>query len=240
MTPAWKALEQLCSGTPVFPLSLTIGTYLAGIAVQRRTKWALANPVLLSILMIAFTLRVLHMPYATYFAGAQLLHFLLGPATVALAIPLVSAIEHIRRNLWPMLLAILAGSVTSMVSGYALVRVFGGSQVLALSMLPKSLTTPIALDIAQSIGAIPSLVAVLAILAGILVAVSINSVLRWIRVSDPSAIGLAAGTAGSGVGASRVIDQHPLSAAFAAVAIGLNGLITAWLAPFFATLLKRW
>ena len=80
----------------------------------------------------------------------------------------------------------------------------------------------------------------LAILAGILVAVSINGVLRWIRVSDPSAVGLAAGTAGSGVGASRVIDQHPLSAAFAAVAIGLNGLITAGLAPFFATLLKRW
>ena len=233
-------MEQLCSATPVFPLSLTIGTYLAGIAVQRRTRWALANPVLLAILMIAFTLRALHMPYATYFTGAQLLHFLLGPATVALAIPLVSAIEHIRRNLWPMLLAILAGSVTSMVSGYALVRAFGGSQVLALSMLPKSLTTPIALDIAQSIGAIPSLVAVLAILAGILVAVAINGVLRWIRVSDPSAIGLAAGTAGSGVGASRVIDQHPLSAAFAAVAIGLNGLITAWLAPLFAMLLKRW
>ncbi len=240
MTPAWKTLEQLCSATPVFPLSLTIGTYLAGTAVQRRTRWALANPVLLSILMIAFTLRALHMPYATYFAGAQLLHFLLGPATVALAIPLVSAIEHIRRNLWPMLLAILAGSVTSMVSGYTLVRVFGGSQLLALSMLPKSLTTPIALDTAQSIGAIPSLVAVLAILAGILVAVSINGVLRSIHVSDPSAIGLAAGTAGSGVGASRVIDQHPLAAAFAAVAIGLNGLITAWLAPFFATLLKRW
>ena len=240
MTPSWKAFEQLCSATPVFPLSLTIGTYLAGIAVQRRTRWALANPVLLSILMIAFTLRALHMPYATYFSGAQLLHFLLGPATVALAIPLVSAIEHIRRSLWPMLLAILAGSVTSMVSGYVLVRAFGGSQVLALSMLPKSLTTPIALDIAQGIGAIPSLVAVLAILAGILVAVSINGVLRWIRVSDPNAIGLAAGTAGSGVGASRVIDQHPLSAAFAAVAIGLNGLITAALAPFFATLLKRW
>ncbi len=240
MTPAWKALEQLCSGTPVFPLALTLGTYLAGVAVQRRTRWALANPVLLAILMIAFTLRALHMPYATYFAGAQLLHFLLGPATVALAIPLVGAIEHIRRNLWPMLFALLAGSVTSMVSGYALVRAFGGSQVLALSMLPKSLTTPIALDIAQSIGAIPSLVAVLAILAGILVAVSISGVLRWIQVTDPSAIGLAAGTAGSGVGASRVIDLHPLSAAFAAVAIGLNGLITAWLAPFFATLLKRW
>ncbi len=238
--PAWKTLEQLCSSSPVFPLSLTIGTYLAGIAVQRRTRWAVANPVLVSILLIALTLQALHIPYATYFSGAQLLHFLLGPATVALAVPLVAAIEHIRRNLWPMLLALLAGSVTSMVSGYALVRALGGSQVLALSMLPKSVTTPIALDIAQSIGAIPSLVAVLAILSGILVAVSVNDVVRWIRVTDPGAIGLAAGTAGSGVGASRVLDQHPLSAAFAAVAIGLNGLITAWLSPLFAALLKRW
>ncbi len=240
MTAAWKSVQQLCSGTAVFPLLLTIATYVLGVAVQRRTRWPLANPVLISIVLIAVTLRVLGIPYATYFAGAQLLHFLLGPATVALAIPLVSAIEHIRRNLWPMLLALLAGSVTSMISGYALVRLCGGSQVLALCMMPKSLTTPIALDIAQNIGAIPSLVAVLAILAGILVAVSINAVVRWIRVIDPSAIGLAAGTAGSGVGASRVLDQHPLSAAFAAVAIGLNGLMTAWLAPFFATLLKRW
>ncbi len=240
MTTAFNLLQQLCSGTPVFPLALTVGTYLLGAAVQRRTRWPLANPVLISILLIAVTLRALHIPYATYFGGAQLLHFLLGPATVALAIPLVSAMEHIRRALWPMLLALLAGSVTSMVSGYALVRLCGGSQVLALSMLPKSLTTPIALDIAQNIGAIPSLVAVLAILAGILVAVSINDVVHWIQVKDPSAIGLAAGTAGSGVGASHVLDQHPLSAAFAAVAIGLNGLITACLAPFFAAWLKHW
>ena len=219
---------------------LTIGTYLLGLGMQRKTMWALANPVLVAIVLIAVTLRLLHMPYATYFAGAQLLHFLLGPATVALAIPLVRAMEHIRQNLWPMLLALLAGSTTSMVSGYALVRLFGGSRLLALSILPKSLTTPIALDVAQSIGAIPSLVAVLAILSGILVAVSIHGVVRSIHVSDASAIGLAAGTAGSGIGAARVIAEHPLSAAFAAVAIGLNGLITAWLAPFFAMLLKRW
>ena len=219
---------------------LTIGTYFVGLIVQQRTKWALANPVLLAILLIAFTLQTLHMPYATYFAGAQLLHFLLGPATVALAIPLVSAIEQIRRSFWPMLWALLAGSITSMVSGYALVRVFGGSRLLALSMLPKSLTTPIALEVAQSIGAIPSLVAVLAILSGILVAVSIHGVVRWIHISDASSIGLAAGTAGSGIGAARVIGQHPLSAAFAAVAIGLNGLITASLAPVVAMLLKRW
>ena len=191
-------------------------------------------------MIIGTALHLLHVSYATYFAGAQLLHFLLGPATVALAIPLVAAIQHIRRNLWPMSAALVAGSITGAVSGYGLVRLCGGSQTLALTMLPKSLTTPIALEVSKTVGGIPSLTAVLAILSGILVAVGINHAAAWIGVDDPSAVGLAAGTAGSGIGASRVIAQHPLSAAFAAVAIGLNGLVTAALAPALAMLLKHW
>ena len=225
---------------PLFALSLTIGAYVLGAMLQRRTRSPLLNPVLFAIVVIGFVLHWLHISYASYFAGAQPLNFLLGPAVVALAIPLVRAIEHIRLNLWPMLFALLAGSLTSMLSGYALVRALGGNQSLALSMLPKSLTTPIAIDVAQAVGGIPSIAAVLAILSGILVAIAINPVSRWIGVRDPSAIGLAAGGAGSGIGAARVIPQHPLSAAFAAVAIGLNGLITAALAPLLVRLLKHW
>ncbi len=224
---------------PLFALSITIGAYLLGVLLQRRAKNAFVNPVLFAILMVGVTLRLLKISYASYFAGAQLLNFLLGPAVVALAIPLVRAMRHIRLNLWPMGCALLAGSVTSMVSGYALVRVLGGDQILALSMLPKAVTTPIAIEVAHAIGGIPSLTAVLAILSGILVAVSINCVTRWMGVHDPSAVGLAAGVAGSGIGASRVIAQHSLSAAFSAVAIGLNGLVTGALAPVMARLLKN-
>ena len=225
---------------PLFALTLTIGAYLLGVAVQRRTGLAVLNPVLIAIVLIGAVLLGFHIPYAVYFQGAQALHFLLGPATVALAIPLVRAIEHIRRALWPMLAALLAGAVASVVSGYGLVRLCGGSRELALSMVPKSLTTPIALEVSHTIGGLPALTAVFAILAGVLVAVGIHHATALIRVRDPAAIGLAAGLAGSGVGASRVLDHHPLSGAFAAVAIGLNGLLTAAIAPALVRLLTRW
>ena len=233
-------LVSMHLGLSLFALSLTFTAYLVGRSVQRRTGSALLNPVLLAIAMIGIVLRQLHISYADYFRGAQLLNFLLGPAVVGLAVPLVRAVEHIRLKLWPMLWALLAGSLTGMISGYGLVRVLGGSQQLALSMLPKSLTTPIAIEVARRIGGVPSLCAVLAIVSGILVAVVINGAAALIGVREPDAIGLAAGTAGSGIGASRVIPQHSLSAAFAAAAIGLNGLMTAALAPYIAKLFRHW
>ena len=228
------------AGSALVALTLTVATYLLGVWIQQKVRAAWASPVLIAIVLTGLALWALRIPYATYFKGAQAIHFLLGPATVALAVPLVAAIEHLRRSLWPMLAALLAGSLTGAVSGYALVRGLGGSKALALSMLPKSLTTPIALEVSATIGGLPSLTAVLAILAGVLVAVLIYPVAEALRMRDEGAIGLGAGTAGSGVGASRVLAVHPVSAAFAAVAIGLNGLLTAVLAPVLARTLGRW
>lgn len=221
-------------------LVLTLRAYLLGLAVHRRLRSPAANPVLLAILVIGIGLRLLHLSYADYFSGAQPIHFLLGPATVALAIPLVRSLEAMRRNLWPMLGALLGGSLVGLVSGYGLVRLCGGSQLLALSMAPKSLTNPIAIGVSQGIGGDASLTSVLAIVAGVLVAVGVDPILRWARVSGPAARGLAAGTAGGGIGAAQVIPQHPIAAAFAGIALGLNGLLTAVLAPLLVPLLKRW
>jgi putative effector of murein hydrolase len=228
------------AGSTLVALALTIGAYLFGVWVQGKVRAAWASPVLIAIVLIGLALRGLRVPYATYFSGAQGIHFLLGPATVALAVPLVRAMEHLRRSLWAMLAALFAGALTGAVSGYGLVRVLGGSRVLALSMLPKSLTTPIAIEVSQTVGGLPSLTAVLAILAGVLVAVVVYPVVETLRMRDEGAIGLGAGTAGSGVGASRVLAVHPVSAAFAAVAIGLNGLITAVIAPVLGRMLGRW
>ena len=238
----WSTIPHTLSPgvIPLFAIVLTLGAYLFGVEVQKRLSHPLANPVLIAIVIIGSMLRLLHLSYQDYFSGAQFIHFLLGPATVALAIPMVRALEHMRRSLWPMLAALFAGSIVGMVSGYSLVRIFGGNQTVALSMLPKSLTTPIALAVSQNIGGVPSLCAVLAIIGGILVAVGIDRTLDWVHIEEPSARGLAAGTAGSGIGASRVIPQHTLSAAFAGVAIGANGIITAVLAPLVASLLKHW
>ena len=236
----WGQSHDGLGAMPLFALPLTIGTYLIGVWVQRRTRAALANPVLIAIVLIGLAMWALHISYTAYFSGAQMLHFLLGPATVALAVPLARSVEAMRRSLWPMLAALATGAVVGAVSGYGLVRGLGGSQVLALSMLPKSLTTPIAIGVSQGIGGIGSLTAVLAIAAGILVAVVIKETLRVLKIQDPAAIGLAAGTAGSGVGASQVIPEHALSAAFAGVAIGANGFLTAVIAPVLAKLLLHW
>ena len=225
---------------PLVAIVLTLGAYLFGVEVQKRLRTPYANPVLIAIVLIGVTLRLFHLSYQDYFTGAQFIHFLLGPATVALAIPMVRALEHIRRGLWPMLSALLAGSLVGIVSGYGLVRLLGGSQAIALSMAPKSLTTPIAIAVSASVGGIPSLSAVLAILGGILVAISIDPLLHALKINEPSARGLAAGTAGSGIGASRVIPQHTLSAAFAGIAIGANGILTAVLAPLLVPFLKHW
>jgi len=238
----WTTLPHTLSPgiVPLFAIVLTLGAYLFGVEIQKRIPNPLANPVLIAIVIIGITLRLLHLSYQDYFTGAQFIYFLLGPATVALAIPMVRALEHMRRGFWPMISALLAGSLIGLISGYAIVRLLGGSQAVALSMAPKSLTTPIAIAVSASIGGIPSLSAVLAILGGILVAISIDPVLRWLKMDEPSAKGLAAGTAGSGLGASRVIPQHTLSAAFAGVAIGANGILTAVLAPIVVPLLKHW
>lgn len=228
------------SVVPLFALALTCGAYLLGVALQRRLRSPLANPVLLAILVIGLVLRVFHLSYESYFSGAQFIYFLLGPATVALAIPLVRSLDQMRRHLVPTLTALTAGALVSTISGYGLVRLLGGSRALAFSMLPKSVTTPIAIGVATVLGGLPSLTAVLAIAGGILVAIVIDPVLGLFGITGSAARGLAAGTAGSGIGASRVIPQHPLAAAFAGVAIGVNGLLTAILAPLLAPLLRHW
>lgn len=223
----------------LFLLTITIGFYLAGVWLQRRTRMAAANPTLIAIVLIGLFLWAARMSYAQYFAGVQLLHFLLGPATVALAIPMVLSLEHLRRGLWPTLLALVAGSLTGAVSAFLLVRLCGGTEQLALSMLPKSLTTPIAMGVSESIGGVPALSAVFGITAGILVAVILPGVLRLLRVHHPAATGLAAGTAGSGIAAASVIPMGPIPAAFAGVAIGVNGLLTAALAPVLVRLMAH-
>jgi putative effector of murein hydrolase len=213
---------------PLFWPGATLAAYTAGTAVQARLRGnALANPVLIAILLVGALLKASGTPYADYFAGAQPIHLLLGPATVALALPLVAALPLLRRSLSGVALALIAGATLSAASGLLLVKALGGSSSLALSMAPKAVTTPIAMALAQGLGGLPSVTASLAIAAGILVAVASKPILALCRVRDWRARGLAAGTAGSGVGAAHAIRLHETAGAFAGVAVGLNGLVTA-------------
>jgi len=220
------------TATPLFGLTLTILSYSIAQAIQRACRGAaLTNPILISIVVIGGVLDLTGIPYKTYFASAQLIHFLLGPATVALAVPLVRNLADLKRDLPGIAVALTAGSVVSAIAGIALVEICGGSRVAALSMAPKAVTTPIAIEVTQTVGGIPSLAAVLAIASGVLVAISIQSLLRRAKITDWRAFGLAAGTVGSGIGAAHAISLHERAGAFAALAIGLNGLLTALLVP---------
>ncbi len=225
---AWLDLR----GSPLFGVPLTLLAYLAACRIQGAVRGAaLANPVLIGIALVIAALQLTGTSYATYFGGARLIDLLLGPATIALAVPLVANLEHLRRNLAAVCIATGAGSAVSVVTGIALVRLFGGSAAIAASMAPKAATTPIAMGVAQVSGGIPALTASFAILGGIVVACLAPVMLRWTRVTDWRAYGLAAGTAGSGIAAAQVAPQHPTAAAFAGLAIALNGLITAVIAP---------
>jgi putative effector of murein hydrolase len=221
--------------TPLPWLALTIAAYLLGQMVQRVCKGVpLANPVLIAILAVSVLLGATGTPYARYFAGAQFIQFLLGPATVALAVPLALNLNHVRRSFPGVGLALLAGSLTSALSGVAVVVWLGGGRAVALSMAPKAVTTPIALSLSQEIGGVPALTAALAIAGGIIAAIVGQTMLRWLRVDDWRAHGLAAGVAGSGVAAAQVAPLSGLAAAFAALGIGLNGLLTAGIVPLLA------
>jgi putative effector of murein hydrolase len=232
-----RALWAPLALSPLLWLTLTLAAFAFGQAVQRACgRSPLANPVLIAIVAMVAILKCTNTPYEEYFAGAQFIHFLLGPSTVALAVPLALNLEHIRRSLRGVGLALLAGSLTSIISGVAVVWLMGGSRAVALSMAPKAVTTPIAMALSQEVGGVPALTAALAIAGGIVAAVIGQTVLRWFRVDDWRSQGLAAGVAGSGVAAAQIAPLSGLAAAFAAIGIGLNGLITAFIVPLLAWL----
>jgi putative effector of murein hydrolase len=223
--------------TPLLWLVVTLAAYVVGRVIQQACKGsALASPVLIAIVLVAVVVLATRTSYKSYFAGAQFINFLLGPATIALAIPLARNARLVRENLHSIGLALLAGSVTSIVSGVGIVWLLGGSRTVALSMAPKAVTTPIAVAVSQQIGGVPALTAALAILGGIIAAVVGQEMLHGLQVRDWRAHGLAAGIAGSGVAAAQVAARNELGAAFAALGIGLNGLLTAILVPVLVRL----
>jgi putative effector of murein hydrolase len=216
------------SSDALFWPAVTVAAYGIGLAVQRMARGlAFANPVLIAILLVGGLLKLTGTSYDAYFAGARPIHLLLGPATVALAVPLVASLPLLRRSLPGVTLALIAGAVTSATSGLLLVKALGGSPGLALSMAPKAVTTPIAMALAEHLGGLPPITASLAIAGGILIAIASKPLLALCRVRDWRAHGLAAGTAGSGIAAAHAIRQNQTAGTFAGLAVGLNGLVTA-------------
>lgn len=237
MTPRIDQLWVYLSASPLLGLTLTLVAYQGAFWIYRRSgNHPLANPVLIAVALLVAFLLISGTSYQAYFAGAQFVHFLLGPATVALAIPLYTQFRRVRAMLWPVLAGLLAGSLTAIVSAMAVARLFGASPATELSLAPKSVTTPIAMGIAERIGGIPSLTAVLVIITGVLGAIGARYVFDAIKLRDQAISGFALGVASHGIGTARAFQVSEQAGAFAALAMGLNGALTALLLP----LLLNW
>ena len=227
------------SRTPLLWLSVTLLAYGMTDAFSRKlNRHPLANPVLLAILIIAALLRLTETPYRTYFEGAQFIHFLLGPATVALAFPLYEHRETVKRALLPMMVALIAGSITAFVSAVWIASVLGVPRSMLLSLAPKSVTAGVAMGITEQLGGDPALTAVLVILTGITGAILATPLLNALGIKDWRARGLAVGLAAHGIGTARAFQVHPIAGTFAGIAMGLNALLTAILVPLAASFIR--
>lgn len=224
----WVYLQQ----EPLLWLTATLAAYVIGHSLFQWSRYSpLVNSVAIAIALLVGVLWLTGTSYATYFDGAQFVHFLLGPATVLLAVPLYQNFKHVRRLLLPMVLALLAGSVTAIVSAVAIAAVLGASLETLWSLAPKSATTPIAMGIAEELGGLPSLTAALVIMTGIIGAMVVTPLLNLLRVRDWAARGFAVGVAAHGIGAARAFQVHPVAGTFAGIAMALNALLTALLVP---------
>lgn len=233
MTALWTHLHD----NPLTWLTLTLVVYQAAHWLWRRSgMMPLLNPVLLSIATLSTVLTVAGIDYARYFSGAQIIHFLLGPATVALAIPLYKQLHRLRQSFLALLVGLVAGSVAAILASLALGWALGASRQTIMSLAPKSATSPIAMGIAEQIGGLPSLTAVLAILTGIIGAVGGGWLMDRLRITDDRARGVAMGTASHGIGTARALQMGEVTGAFSGLAMGLNGIATALLAP----ILVKW
>ena len=220
------------SATPLFGLTATLVTYvLAHAAYLRFGQAPWANPVLWTVLTLAALLALSGTPYPTYFAGAQFIHFLLGPAVVALAWPLWLRRVELRRRAWALLPAALVGGLAAAGSAVGLGWAVGLPPELLRSLAPKSVTAPVAMGIAEQLGGIPALAAVFAVLTGLVGAVSAKYLFDALRVSEPEIRGFALGIAAHGLGAARAMQVHPDAGAYAGLALGMQVVLSTLLLP---------
>ncbi len=232
----WVYLSQ----SPLLWLTVTLLVYAMADAVSLWThRHPFANPVLHSMWIIGLFLKLTNTSYTTYFGGAQFVHFLLGPATVALAVPLYENRKVVASAILPMLVALAAGSVTAVASVVLLAEAFGLPREVVLSMAPKSVTAGVAMGISESLHADPSLTAVAVILTGIMGAITVTPLMNRMHITDFRARGFAVGIAAHGIGTARAFQVDEVAGVFAGIAMSLNALVTSLLVPLAVTFLLR-
>ena len=225
------------STDPLLWLTLTLATYGIGdILFKASGQKPYVNPVLIAVAFLAVLLQLTGTSYGTYFEGAQFVHFMLGPATVALAIPFYSNLSHIKQAALPMAAALVTGSLSAMLSAVGIAAAFGLDTEILLALIPKSATAPVALGVSEAIGGSPSMTAVFVITTGITGAIIATPLLNLLGITDWKARGFAVGVASHGIGTARAFQVNETAGAFSGIGMGLNALLTALIAPLVA----RW
>ena len=223
--------------TPLLWLALTVAAYAAAAQLQKAlggSPWA--NPVMLSVALIVGVLLASRTDYPTYFEGAQFVHFLLGTATVALAVPLRRQWPAVKAALTPLAVALLAGNLIGALVAVGVLQLFGAPQQLLLSIAPKSVTAPVAMGIAEKIGGLPALTAVLVIGTGILGATMATPLLNAMRLTDHAARGLGVGIAAHGIGTARAFQVSEVAGTFAGIGMAASTVVASFLVPLLVRL----
>ena len=223
--------------SPFFGITLTVAAYVLGMKIQKKSGLVICNGLVLAALMIISLLTVFHIPYEDYYVGGSIINMFLSPATVCVAMSIYAKRDVLKRNLLPVLVGCTVGAVTSVLSVWALCRAFGLDAALTASLLPKSVTTPIASAIAESHGGIVSITAVAVIFTGIVGNLCAPLMIRLFRVKDPVEAGLGIGACSHALGTAKALELGETEGAMSGIAIGLCGIVTTVLALFFGALL---
>ncbi len=221
----------------LFAITLTLVVFWVGQIIQQKTKQVWLNPILIAIVVIIFLLKMSDTSYATYNEGGKYIAFMLKPAIVALAIPLYMQIESIRKQALPIIACQLTACVVGAVSAFLIAQYLGASQEVAISLAPKSVTTPLAMEVAKMMGGIPSLTAIIVILTGILGAIIGLPILRLVGIRSEIAKGLAMGAAAHAVGTSHCMGKSFRLGAYSGLGLIVNGTLTGALTPYILQLL---
>ncbi len=233
----WQAALDSVIQHPLFFIVLTLGVYQLAVAAYEKTRWIILQPLLISMVVLISVLLLLDIEYADYKQGTQLLTMILGPATVALAVPLYLNMRRVRQVLWPTLITLFVGGLFATVLGVALAWLFGAETMILKTIAPKSVTSPIAMLVAEEMGGSASLAAVFVMLTGILGAMFGIELLRLFRITSPAAQGMALGVIAHGIGTARALQDSEESGAFAALAMSIMGVLTAVLMPLVVALI---
>lgn len=231
MSPAFELWVYL-SSTPLLWLTVTLLIWIAADRIARAAgRHPAVNPVLISIIVLGVILALTHTSFATYFQGAQFVHFLLGPAIVAIAVPLYRNLDKVKANILPMAAALIAGSVTAALSALLIAALFGVPDKVLVALAPKSVTAGVAMGIAERFGGAPALTAVLVTTTGLIGAIIATPLLNLLRLKDYAARGFAAGLAAHGLGTARAFVVDEVAGTFAGIAMALNAVVTSLILP---------